>query len=140
MQKPKPTAVDYFRKAMTVRWWNFLLWLFMFGTLLFGMFKALYDYFQESYAFLKETYKENYRLHYDWKSEQWLTRYEYLDALAEDIKQKDAQDAVNEAFKFARRWGLEAEVVYSSLSLIKEDPTLSLHDAIILGLREWDIN
>ena len=46
-------------------------------------------------------------------------------------------DAVEYALSQAKDYGLESEVVTYALKYIKEDPTLSIEEAINKGLEEW---
>lgn len=43
------------------------------------------------------------------------------------------QFAVDEAGE----WGLQAEVVYFALRAMRDNPTLSIGEAITIGLNEW---
>jgi len=46
-------------------------------------------------------------------------------------------DNVSELLKSSKIYGLEAEVVLWSLYALKTDPSLSIEDAIQIGLNEW---
>lgn len=44
---------------------------------------------------------------------------------------------INEALQEAKKYGLEAEVIWSTLNSIKNNPNQSLMEAIHHGLGEW---
>jgi hypothetical protein len=46
-------------------------------------------------------------------------------------------DAINNALNGAREYGLEVEVVYWALKAMKEDPSLTIEEAIEAGYWEW---
>ena len=48
-------------------------------------------------------------------------------------------EAVNEALETAHDYNLELEVVWSALRAVKNDPSLSIADAMAMGLNEWDL-
>jgi len=43
------------------------------------------------------------------------------------------------AWTVTARHGLGPEVVYSAMKFYREDPTITVEQAIALGLEEWDI-
>ena len=46
-------------------------------------------------------------------------------------------DLVGSALRYSRTWGLEAEVVTWALCAMKQDPSLSIEEAIKIGFMEW---
>lgn len=46
---------------------------------------------------------------------------------------------ITEHINDAKQYGLEAEVIYSALLAMKENPSLSIEDAIAIGCDEWDV-
>ena len=48
-------------------------------------------------------------------------------------------DDVDLALAAAKKYGLELEVMASAFIALKEDPNLSIVEALGVGLREWDV-
>ena len=46
-------------------------------------------------------------------------------------------ETINNALNGAAEYGLEVEVVYWALKAIKENPSLSIEEAIEIGFLEW---
>ena len=53
---------------------------------------------------------------------------------------EDLVDFIERNFKIAKKEGLEFEVLASAFLELKQDPSISIEDALIRGLREWDIS
>lgn len=51
---------------------------------------------------------------------------------------EDLIDFIERNFKIAKKEGLEFEVLASAFLELKQDPSISI-EALIRGLREWDI-
>ena len=52
---------------------------------------------------------------------------------------EDLIDFIEEISKIAKKEGLEFEVLASAFLELKQDPSISIEEALIRGLREWDI-
>lgn len=44
-----------------------------------------------------------------------------------------------EVLQRATEYGLEVEVIYSALRELKTNPKLTISEALIIGLEEWDL-
>lgn len=62
-----------------------------------------------------------------------MTDEEIVDCFGEDHAQ------VIFCLRAAAEWGLECEVVYSALEVMKANPTVSIAEAINGGCMEWDV-
>lgn len=65
---------------------------------------------------------------------------EYLTGDPESVQLSEDLTAIRNCFQWLKEddHGLEVEVMYWALKFMKEDPTLSIGDAISLGFTEWD--
>ena len=61
--------------------------------------------------------------------------------MEDQIEFKEPADlkAVADTLKESGKHGLEVEVLWSAMNALKEDPTLSIEQALNCGLYEWDI-
>jgi len=61
--------------------------------------------------------------------------------MEDQIEFKEPTDfkAVARTFKEANKYRLEVEVFWSAMNALKQDPTLSIEEALDCGLYEWDI-
>ena len=55
----------------------------------------------------------------------------------EDFELNEQVDYAQQCLNTARHWGLEAEVVVWAMKELKENPKLSIADALSAGLNEW---
>jgi len=46
---------------------------------------------------------------------------------------------VSLTLKKAKEQGLEVEVITSALRILKSNPEMSIKDALVCGLKEWDV-
>ena len=47
--------------------------------------------------------------------------------------------AIVNAWTITARHGLGPEVIYSAMKFYRENPTITVEDAIKMGLEEWDV-
>lgn len=52
----------------------------------------------------------------------------------------NAMESVNDALERAAKYKLQNEVLGSAFMALKENPTLSINDALEVGLQEWDVD
>lgn len=103
------------------------------------MIVAFYVTFITTVDFLHEQWKDAQDKIYCWRTEEYVDYRTYLDNVAESIKGEGDLNAVKKALKYAERFGLEIEVMSYALNAMKENPKLSLTEALNIGLQEWDI-
>lgn len=51
----------------------------------------------------------------------------------------DIVDAVGKALLIAERYNLQVEVMVSTLTYLKRNPSSSIQEALEYGLNEWDL-
>lgn len=143
MRKPKPTFSDKFRKANLPRWYNPLWWLTLIVLSIVGSIAhavaGVCEFLAELMNWALATYEQARGKYYDWETESYLDYRDLLDSIGERMKKEGDLDAANTALSHARRYGLEAEVVAWALNSMKENPKLTLAEALSYGLQEWDI-
>jgi len=72
-------------------------------------------------------------------------KYVYIDKISSLKKEKEedktstTMNIVNEKLTNAGRYGLLTEVVYSAIKAALENSKLTIEDALINGMNEWDI-
>lgn len=143
MQKPKPTVADFFRKLCTPRWHNPFFWiasiLLIITECIIAMIAAVYVTFITTVDFLHEQWKDAQDKIYCWRTEEYVDYRTYLDNVAESIKGEGDLNAVKKTLSYAKRYGLQTEVMTYAINAMKENPKLSLPEALVIGLEEWDI-
>ena len=71
----------------------------------------------------------------------WLRGLVQNPALSEPEYKTDATDMIyiHDCLKVAAEWGLTTETVADALIALKNNPNLSITEAMNIGLVEWDI-